>query len=137
MRRMPWGRVMLPAVVLGTVASLGACAAQAEIADPRQPEVLAERNRVIRLLGTDLGDNRTPGVCQVKVLRMEAPTTWAHASCSVEADAEGVRAGWATFIRIEGEKVSYPEDGAAYESSLRALYPQDLADWALEHPTGI
>lgn len=128
---------MLPAVVLGMAASLGACAAQADIADPRKPEVLAERNRIIELLGTDLGDDRTPGVCQVKVLRMDAPTTWAYASCSVQADAQGVRSGWATFVRVEGEKVSYPDDGSAFEPSLRALYPEDLADWALEHPNGL
>jgi hypothetical protein len=134
---MPPSRALLPAVLVGLVASLGACAAQAEIADPRKPEVLAERNRIIRLLATDLGDRNTPGVCQVKVLRREAPTTWAHASCSVDSGVDGVRGAWATFIRVEGEKVSYTGDGSAYEPSLRELYPEDLAAWALEHPSGI
>lgn len=116
---------------------LAACAAEAPIADPRDPEVLAERNRIIRLLATDLDDGHTPGVCQVKVLRFEPPTSWANASCSVDTDASGVRGGWSTFIRVDGDTVTYPVDGSAYESSLRTLYPEDLADWALEHPTGI
>jgi hypothetical protein len=134
---MPLGRLVVPAVLVGVVGFLGGCAAQAEIADPREPEVLAERNRVIRLLATDLDDGRTPGVCQVKVLRIEGQTTWAHASCSVDADAQGVREGWATFIRVDDDTVRYPEDGSAYEPSLRALYPEDLADWTFEHPNGI
>ena len=136
-RRMPFRRVLLVPALLGLVASLGACAAQADIADPRKPEVLAERNRIIGLLATDLGDSRTPAVCQVKVLRTQAATSWAHASCSVEADAQGVRPGWETFIRVDGDTVSYPQDGSAYESSLRALYPEDLADWTFEHPKGL
>lgn len=136
---MPLGRLVGPTVLAMVVGVLASCSQAVELDDPRKPDVLAERNRIIRLLATDLGDDRdrTPAVCQVKVLRRQAPTTWAHASCSVAADAAGVRSGWATFVRIDGEKVSYPEDGAAYPPSLRALYPADLADWALEHPSGI
>jgi hypothetical protein len=136
---MPLGGLLGPTVLMSVVGVLASCAQAVEIDDPRKPEVLAERNRIIRLLATDLGDDhdRTPAVCQVKVLRRQAPTTWAHASCSVAADAAGVRSAWATFIRVDGEKVSYPQDGSAYELSLRALYPEDLAEWTLEHPTGL
>lgn len=134
---MPLSRVLGATALVGVTAFLTGCAADVPIADPRRPEVLAERNRIIRLLATDLDDTRTPAVCQVKVLRHEATTSWAHASCSVDADASGVRGGWSTFIRIDREEVSYPQDGSAYESSLRTLYPEDLADWALDHPSGI
>ena len=137
MRRMPSFRLLVTGVLVGAVALLAGCGRQVSIADPGQPQVLEERNRIIRLLATDLGDHRTPGACQVKVLRHEDQTTWAFATCSMAAkDPASPRPTWADYVRVDGERVRYAKGGAAYEESVRALFPKDLADWALDHPRG-
>lgn len=134
---MPPSRLLVTGAVLGALTLLAGCAPQVTLADPGQPQVLEERNRIIRLLSTDLGDHRTPGVCQVKVLRHEGQTTWAFATCSMAAkDPASPRPRWADFLRVDGDRVRYAQGGAAYEESLRVLFPKDLADWALAHPTG-
>ncbi len=37
-------------------------------------------------------------------------------------------------IRVDGETIVLPREGAGYETSIRTLFPSDLAKLVIDHP---
>lgn len=108
--------------------TLAACGSAWTLPDRGRGVVRDEEARVAALLestGAVLGD--PGGRCRVRLLGTEGKTSYAWAKCSSK------RFGGASMpVRVDGENVDQPEDGAGYADSVRDLFPDGLADEILD-----
>ncbi len=121
-----WG--FAGAIVL-LLTSVSACSSPPVLPDRTNPAVKAEEARLARLLGADRSILGEPGVCTVRLLgqRAGASFVWAHCAAPVP---QGTAASLP--LRIDGSKVTIPEDGEGFADSVRQMFPTDLAEFVLE-----
>ncbi|MEL4505508.1 hypothetical protein AAEX63_10725 [Luteococcus sp. H138] len=112
----------------------GSRIAASRIPDPDSAEMRAEVARVAGLAARE--DFPKGANCAVKVLRVEAATTWAWAHCvGWQSSNDGyLEAGWSSPIRVDGQVVVRPEDGANNGSSVKEMMPWDLRHLVLRNP---
>ncbi len=119
---------------------LACCSVAPELADPNSPEVRADAQRIATLLRGDLAGSPEPAGlyahsdCSVTILRIAGETSWAQADCTWPADVnDGVEGAWSGPIRVDGDRVNFPEDGSGYPASIERMFPADLAAYVLDH----
>ena len=95
----------------------------------RTPEVAAEEARVVALLERQEGGGST--TCAARILGMEGTSTYAWITC-MSVGSSGDTSGTSGPIRVDGEAVRGPSDGGGYSDSVRALFPDHVADAVLE-----
>lgn len=122
---------------LGRLSALVACGLLVACSsdEPSLPDradlgVQQEETRIATMLMSDVlerefGPSPEPGNCAVRLLREDGATDY------VWADCERADQGFSTALRIDGEKVTFPEDGSGYASSIRRTFPADLAEAVL------
>ncbi|WBB69522.1 hypothetical protein [Micromonospora sp. WMMD812] len=123
----------VPALALGFAAGLlaGCTSPPYPLPDRAAADVRAEEERLAGLLPRPLLDG--PGTCRVRLLGRDGAVSYAWAHCTGPAGAGGA-AGVSVPVRVEGDAVGVPEDGAGYPESVRRLFPHDLAEAVLDDP---
>ncbi len=94
--------------------------------------VAAEESRLAALLPDHLLWG--PGTCQVRLLGTEGAASFAWATCHQAPTADTPSSGVSVPVRVDGDRVSQPDDGAGYAESVRRLFPPSLADAVLQAP---
>jgi hypothetical protein len=121
--------------VLGGLA-LSACGAAPYEPPPRTADVVAEEARVEELLERRGLFGIPDATCSVRLLGREGPSTFVWSTCTATG-SEGVESGRSGPVRIDGTRVREPEDGSGYEPSIRAMFPDALAEAVLEGRDGL
>ena len=96
---------------------------------PRTPEVVAEEARIVALLEGQADSGST--TCAVRILGIEGQSTYAWTTC-MSVGASGDTSGTSVPIRVDGSTVRGPSDGGGYADSVRALFPDRVADAVLD-----
>ena len=115
-------------------AALTACASDTYALPERTTQVQAEEARVVALLerGKD-PDFRQGGDCFVRLLGEEGDSTFAWRDCTFQ-DGTGPTMGISGPIRVDGDVIRTPDDGAGYSDSVRKLFPERLAEAIFSDP---
>lgn len=126
--------VLVVATMVLTAPRWGSRIGSWRVPDQTSAEMQAEATRVAGLAAQQ-GRPKNAN-CAVKVLRVEAATTWAWASCrGWQASDDGWgEAGWSAPIRVDGQVIVLPEDGANYPRSIAKMMPWDLRHLVLRRP---
>jgi hypothetical protein len=108
---------------------LPACSGESFQPPARTAAIVAEETRVADLL--EQAADAPGGGCAVRILGVDGPTTYAWATC-VFRDAEGRESGSSIPIRVDGTAVLTPVDGGGYVDSIRAMFPERMAEAVLK-----
>ena len=121
---------MTLAVLMAGAVLVPGCQSSWRLPDEGDPSVVQEEQRLAALLGTSDDVLGVPGGdCDVRLLGRDGETAYAWAHC------ESADAGSASVpVRVDGDSVRQPGDGAQYSDDVRALFPSRLADEILERP---
>jgi hypothetical protein len=113
------------------VALLSGCSESPyQLPDRNTPAVQAEERRLAALLPDRL--LWAPGTCRVRLLGREGSSSFAWAACEITPTAELPSGGVSMPVRVDGDQVRKPVDGAGYADSIKSMFPRDLAD-AMRH----
>ncbi|MEH1164355.1 hypothetical protein V6V47_03085 [Micromonospora sp. CPCC 205539] len=99
--------------------------------DRSTPAVQAEEQRLAALLPTELLGG--PGTCRVRLLGQEGSTSFAWAHCE-GTGGPGLASGVSEPVRVDGDRVTQPLDGAENGPSVRRMFPERLAAAVLDDP---
>ncbi len=118
------------AVWLGLAIGLlaGCSEAPYPLPDRNAADVRAEEERLATLLPGELLGG--PGTCKVRLLGRDDASSFAWAHCEAAPGPAGV---WSVSVpvRVDGDRVTQPGDGAEYSASVRRMFPERLADVVL------
>jgi hypothetical protein len=114
-------------VLIGVLS--GCTGAGYQLPDRNTPAVREEERRLAALLPGELLEG--PGSCEVRLLGTEGGASFAWATCQMSS-APG--SGVSLPVRVDGDQVRTPADGAGHADSVRQLFPRDLADAVLQEP---
>ncbi|MEH0842445.1 hypothetical protein V6U81_08655 [Micromonospora sp. CPCC 205711] len=113
-----------------TVGLLAGCSEpQYALPDRGTADVQAEERRLASLLPGELLSG--PGTCKVRLIGREGSSSFAWAQCE-GAPEPGVTSGVSMPVRVDGDKVSRPLDGAEYSASVKRMFPGQLVDAILD-----
>ncbi|RZT78999.1 hypothetical protein EV382_2195 [Micromonospora violae] len=122
------------AVGLGLAIGLlaGCSEAPYPLPDRDAADVRAEEERLATLLPAELLGG--PGTCNVRLLGRDGSSSFAWAHCDAAPGPAGV---WSVSVpvRVDGDQVTQPGDGAEYSAGVRRMFPERLAD-AVLHDDG-
>jgi hypothetical protein len=74
-----------------------------------------------------------PGTCKVRLLGRDGSSSYAWALCEGTPTA-GVASAVSVPVRVDGDQVSRPVDGAGYSASVKSMFPRRLANAVLNDP---
>jgi len=118
-------------LALLSAAALTACSGHSYQPPARTSQIVAEEARVAALIErheSGLFDDR-PGTCAVRVLGMQADSTYAWADCTYPPNG-----GLSAPFRVDGHAVRNAQDGSLYSDSIKEMFPADLAQAVLDDP---
>lgn len=115
---------------LGSAWALTGCSS-VDLPDRDDPAVQREEARVVQIL--EKGSPRTmqPSRCKVRLLGQDSGQSFVWAECTQTVSPE---TAYSVPARIRGEQVTMPQDGDRYASSVRDMFPAELADLVLDDP---
>ena len=117
---------VLPLVVLVSVAG---CTNDDFEPPGRTAVVVAEESRVAALIErheSGVWEDRS-GRCAVRILGIEADSTFAWAQCSYPPLGDVPAGAMSTAYRIDGQSIRSPRDGS-YSEDIEALFPAAVAE---------
>ncbi len=79
-----------------------------------------EEARIATLLAVD-----PQASCAVRLLREVGTADY------VWADCQAGDSGYSTPVKVDGETVTFPQDGSYYGPSIRSMFPADIAEAVL------
>lgn len=103
--------------------------------DRSDPVVRKEEARIAKVLEDDRSgrvlSSTAPRTCEVRLLRREGGTDYVWAVCT----SSGPTGEGGSFpARVRGSEVTTPSDGSAYSTSIKEMFPEDIAEAVLEDP---
>ncbi len=103
-----------------------------QLPDRNALDVQAEESRLAALLPDVLLWG--PGTCKVRLLGTEGSSSFAWASCKMTPTVDVPSGAVSLPVRVDGDQVRQPVDGAGYADSVKDMFPRRLADAVLHEP---
>jgi hypothetical protein len=100
-----------------------------QLPDRSAPAVQDEETRLAALLPDRLLWG--PGTCKVRLLGREGSSSFAWATCEMAPTADVPSGGVSVPVRVDGDQIRMPADGAGYARSVKRMFPRRLADTVL------
>lgn len=95
--------------------------------DRTTPAVQNEEKRLAALLPHHLLWGT--GTCKVRLIGTEGSSSFAWADCEMTPTAEAPTGGGTSMpVRVDGERVTQPVDGAGHADSIKQMFPARVAD---------
>lgn len=123
-----------PGVVLAVVLLAAGCSSSYEPPDPADPAVARDAAALAEAveadttrLSTEAGDRATWS-CEGELWGRDGDALLGVATCTGRYAGEPEPAGFATPVRVEGDEVTYAEDGSGYADSVRRMWGEEIAE---------
>lgn len=113
----------LALAALTLVGGLGGCSRQVEIADPLDPVVMTEIQRIKDLAGSSTDPAWPAAECDIVIYRIDDDSTYGWQYCQTRESG----GSWSAPFAVRGTEMWHPRDGSEYGPSIEARFPSDLA----------
>ncbi|MCD6641184.1 MAG: hypothetical protein LT071_14900 [Nocardioides sp.] len=121
-------------VVLAVALLAAGCSSSYEPPDPADPAVVRDAATLAEAveadttrLSTEAGDRAT-WTCEGELWGRDGAALLGVATCDGTYEGEPEPAGFVTPVRVEGDEVTYAEDGSGYTDSVREMWGDEIAE---------